>query len=113
LSSATDAAGFVDAYILSFCFLRELAPFRICFVSGPIVNPFFSVFSAPHSALNNSSKEALTEIIIRCDGSHFTLLKPLNSNETHIDNHNSNAFQVRVTSYSIDMRKYIIIITII
>jgi hypothetical protein len=71
ISSIAEIGGFVDANCLSFLWPKELNPFRICFISGALTNPIFSVFCA-----EDDGKEK-TEIIIRCDGSHFTLLKPI------------------------------------
>jgi hypothetical protein len=75
LESVNLHAGFVDAQCLAFLWLEELAPFRVTVVSGDLKSPIFSVFCK-----NKSSPCA--EILIRCSGSHFTLLRP---RDPHID----------------------------
>ena len=72
ISTVLLPSGFVDANALSFLWLKEFDQFRICFISGPLTNPIFCCFES-----NIKNKNELIDIIIRCDGSHFTLLKPV------------------------------------
>ena len=65
-------AGLVDANALCFVWPVELQSTRVCVVSGPISRPTFSCFVLPHC----TSPESLTDIILRCVGSHFTILRP-------------------------------------
>lgn len=74
LSSITDYAGFVDANALTLLWPIEFARFRICLISGPTAKPIFSIFH-----LKTTKEEDLEDIYIRCDGSHFTLLRPYTS----------------------------------
>jgi hypothetical protein len=69
LESVKLPAGFVDAQCLSFLWLEELSQFRVSVVSGDLKSPIFSVFCKEKSA-------PCTEVLIRCSGSHFTLLRP-------------------------------------
>ena len=69
LNTVNAYAGFVDAYCLCFLWLQEFNSSRICIISGSEEKPMFSCFSLKD--VRNSR-----DIIIYCDGSHFTLLKP-------------------------------------
>lgn len=66
-------AGFVDANCLCYLWPQEFAQFRICIISNPAsAAPMFSCFSS-------SGKVAKFDILVHCDGSHFTLLQPMHS----------------------------------
>ena len=77
ISTVNQYAGFVDANALSFLWPREFDEFVICFISGPPDRPILSCF-APHGVQRGDARlNSLTEVFIRCDGQHFTLLKPV------------------------------------
>lgn len=63
-------AGFVDANGLCFLWPEEFNHFRFLFISGTTEAPIFSSFTL------SGPKQDFTEIIIHCNGSHFTLLRP-------------------------------------
>jgi hypothetical protein len=79
LASVQQYCGFVDANMLCFLWPAELSSFRICFISGSLARPLISCFQPPLSTTSSAGRDAsqLTEILIRCSGDHFTLLKPL------------------------------------
>ncbi len=84
LASVCLYGALVDANMLCFLWPRELNPYRICFISGSLTKPLISCFEPPPSVLlGNTSCEnpadSLTEVIIRCSGDHFTLLRPVNA----------------------------------
>lgn len=68
-------AGFVDANALYYLWPKEFSKYRICFISGSLTKPIFTCFT-PVSSNDRDSLEELTEIILYCNGSHFTLLRP-------------------------------------
>lgn len=68
----TQYTGLVDANALCFIWPKEFNNTRICVVSGPLSAPIFSCFVPP----NCTSTETLNDVILRCDGSHFTILRP-------------------------------------
>lgn len=74
ISTVNQYAGFVDANALSFLWPKEFDNFVICFISGPLNGPILSCF-APYG--KQIDDPALTEVFIRCDGQHFTLLRPV------------------------------------
>lgn len=78
VSTVNGYAGFVDANALSFLWPAEFDRYVVCLVSGPLSAPILSCF-AP-AGRDKDSLDGLVEVIIRCDGSHFTLLKPLDNN---------------------------------
>ncbi len=69
ISSIMEYAGLVDANALLFIWPIELRPYRICIISGAEHAPMFSCFSGGTGARQ--------DVIMRCSGSHFTLLQPL------------------------------------
>lgn len=83
LESVLGYAGFVDANVLCLLWPRELDPYRICFISGS-TRPIFSVFQkkSPSSSSVSSSPAPLIEVLLYCNGSHFTLLRPRNLAQT-------------------------------
>lgn len=67
-------AGFVDANCLCYLWPDEFRNKRICIISNTSTSrPMFSCFSA----INVPDADLEADIIIHCDGSHFTLLRPL------------------------------------
>jgi len=72
LSSIVTFAGFVDAHILCFLWPIEFHNHHFCFVSGPTSKPIFSSFASRGASSSN-----LHEVLIHCDGQHFTLCTPL------------------------------------
>jgi hypothetical protein len=64
-------AGFVDANGLCFLWPEEFNQFRFLFISGTPTAPIFSSFSR-----SEATSEDLIEVIVHCNGSHFTLLRP-------------------------------------
>lgn len=72
IPTVTDYAGFVDANCLCYVWPAEFEQYRICIISNSSSGaaPMFSCFSSRGEA-------AKVDIIIHCDGSHFTLLQPL------------------------------------
>jgi hypothetical protein len=79
VSTVNQYAGFVDANALSFLWPAELNAYVVCIVSGPLHRPILSCFAPPGRSSSAASLLGLTEVFIRCDGSHFTLLRPFNS----------------------------------
>lgn len=75
LASVTQYCGFVDANMLCLLWPAQLLGYRVCFVSGPLSRPLISCFSGAEEA----DAETLTEIVVRCSGDHFTLLRPLHA----------------------------------
>lgn len=75
LSSVMEYAGLVDATALLYIWPTEIAiKYRLCIISGPDENPMFSTFS---SSSQSANPFGVQDIIMRCQHSHFTLLKPL------------------------------------
>lgn len=72
LSTLEEYAGMVDANCLCFLWLREFSPSRVCLISGSDARPVFSVF-----CIKGVEQDSLRDVIIHCDGSHFTLLRPI------------------------------------
>ena len=72
MSSVIEYAGFVDANSLKFIWPTEFAPFRMCLISGRLTCPIFSVFCQ-----EPAPPGGYRDVYIRCDGSHFTLLRPV------------------------------------
>ena len=70
LSSVVAYAGFVDANALIWLWLEELSPFRICLLSGTRENPIISTFQ-------QKGARGVRDVLMHCDGQHFTLLRPL------------------------------------
>jgi hypothetical protein len=73
LLTVTEHARCVDANALCFLWPREFNKTRVCVVSGPITRPIFSCYCAPHASQN---VEALSDVILRCDNNHFSILVP-------------------------------------
>ena len=70
----TEYAGFVDANSLNYLWPDEFHLKRICLISNSATtHPMFSCFTTkgikPH--------EIEVDVLIHCDGSHFTLLRPM------------------------------------
>lgn len=74
IESVNEYAGFVDAYSLCFLWPIEFKFKRFCFISGSLNKPIFSCFSQKGVDVNS-----LADVIIHCDGSHFTLLRGIHS----------------------------------
>jgi hypothetical protein len=74
LESVNEYAGFVDAYSLCFLWPIEFKLKRFCFISGSLHNPILSCFSQ-----KGVDSNSLIDVIIHCDGSHFTLLRGMHS----------------------------------
>lgn len=72
LPSVLEYAGFVDANVLFFLWPEEFRTSRILMISGAPTRPMFSVFS-----LRGAAPDSLRDVIIHCNGSHFTLLRPV------------------------------------
>ena len=70
LPTVLEYAGFVDANAFMFIWPDEFSRFRIILVSGSLTAPIFSCFAKDGMHMS----ESLLDIIIHCDGSHFTLL---------------------------------------
>ena len=71
--SVMEYAGLVDANVLSFLFPLEFTQFRILIISGSMSSPMFSSFQSDQI----NTQLDITEVIIHCHNSHFTLLKPI------------------------------------
>jgi len=71
LPSVLGYAHFVDANALIWLWLQEFSPYQICLLSGTPAHPIVSVFRTRGAPLHK-----LSDVIIHCDGSHFTLLRP-------------------------------------
>jgi len=67
LQSVSNSADFVDANVLFHLWPEEFNPCRVCFISDTDRSTIFSCF-------RNSTVEPVRDVIIHCDGSHFTLL---------------------------------------
>ena len=76
LSSVLGYAYFVDANALIWLWLQEFGPYRICLLSGTSDRPIVSLFRTRGAPLHK-----LSDVIIHCDGSHFTLLRAYTSDE--------------------------------
>eukprot|EP00607_Mallomonas_marina_P005836 CAMPEP_0182438736 /NCGR_PEP_ID=MMETSP1167-20130531/85986_1 /TAXON_ID=2988 /ORGANISM="Mallomonas Sp, Strain CCMP3275" /LENGTH=154 /DNA_ID=CAMNT_0024632235 /DNA_START=1214 /DNA_END=1678 /DNA_ORIENTATION=- len=72
LPSILQYAGFVDANALSYLWFEEFRSSRICVISGSAQEPIFTVLSQ-----EGENRENLRDVILHCDGCHFTLLRPL------------------------------------
>ena len=81
MSSVTEYAGFVDANALSFIWPEEFSGIRICIVSGRLNSPILSIF---HQDSISPSSAQFKDVYIRCDGSHFTLLRPFSNDGVSI-----------------------------
>lgn len=77
LPSLLEYAGFVDANSLSFIWPVEFNTSRICFISGDSKKPMFTCFVP-----EGQDPSRLRDVIIHCDGTHFTLLRPKNASNT-------------------------------
>lgn len=71
LETVTQYAGLVDANVLSCLWFAEFINCRICLISGDASQPLFMSFTTKGCTDN------LADILIHCDGQHFTLLRPL------------------------------------
>lgn len=72
LPSVLQYAGLVDANALIFTWPQEFVSFRLCVISGNPAQPLFSCFSA-----RDAAESTLSDVLIYCDGQHFTLLRPI------------------------------------
>jgi hypothetical protein len=79
LPSVNEYAGFVDANALCYLWLSEFNPYRFTFISGSLQNPIFSSFS-----LKGADPRTLRDVLIHCDGSHFTLLEHMDQRTADI-----------------------------
>jgi len=70
LPSVLGYAHFVDANALIWLWLQEFGPYRICLLSGTSRQPIVSLFRTRGAPLHK-----LSDVIVHCDGSHFTLLR--------------------------------------
>ena len=71
LPSVLQYGGFVDGNALIFLFPQEFVNFRLCFISDNPQVPLISCFSA-----QSANPATLSDVLIYCNGSHFTLLRP-------------------------------------
>lgn len=76
MGSIINYAGFVDAQCLCYIWPEEFNHCRICLISGSLQRPLFSCFFSKDGAAAVGGEENLRDIIIYCDGAHFTLLRP-------------------------------------
>lgn len=74
LQSVLQYTGFVDANVLPFLWPREWHNFRICIISGH-EKPIFSLFEGSISSVSKPATP-MKEVLIHCNGAHFTLLRP-------------------------------------
>ena len=81
LPSVLQYAGLVDANALIFLWPQEFVNFRVCIISGSPHMPLISCFSAREADL-----DSLNDILIYCDGTHFTLLRPNKQSEVKTNN---------------------------
>eukprot|EP01041_Mallomonas_annulata_P004243 gene4243-8439_t len=81
LPSVLQYAGFVDANVLTYLWFTEFSHVRICLVSGDSNAPIISCFSE-----KGRDKSQLHDVILHCNGSHFTLLRPRNTESTSTQN---------------------------
>jgi len=100
LSTVLDYAGFVDAHILCFLWPREFCNLHICFLSNTKSGGgILTSFSTRGAVLEN-----LSEILVHCDGSHFTLLSPVSTSfpflANFLDDARSNGSVVNVNTIS-------------
>lgn len=72
LASVLSYCDLVDANSLSFLWPRELDGYYICFLSGNLNCPILTTFRSSRA----TSNAGLKEVLVHCDGSHFTLLRP-------------------------------------
>jgi len=76
LSSVQQYCGFVDANSLCFLWPTEFQRFRITFISGPLHQPIISCFYGLKRGGNGKDNLTKNDVLIRCNGDHFTLLRP-------------------------------------
>lgn len=79
VSTVNAYAGFVDANCLSFLWLSDFERFRICLLSGTVNNPLISIFAS------SNAMDAHEDIVIRCNESHFTILRTFDNQQISID----------------------------
>lgn len=105
LASVTQYCGFVDANMLCLLWPLQMQGYRVCFISGPLTRPLISVFQPPAPSVGDGSAsvseasavvEGLTEIVIRCSGDHFTLLRPLHAPAGFKVPHTAHAAELQV-----------------
>lgn len=122
ISTVHQYCGFVDANALCWIWPEEFDLHKICFISGPLSKPLISCFMPPspptpflsyssttslslstprtvnsnNNVLSQHTYRPLTEIIIRCNGDHFTLLRPIRANNNNGTNTitNNGGFEV-------------------
>lgn len=73
LETVKEYAGLVDANTLAYLWPEEFRQTRICIIAGPPGSPSLSCFCCEEINMN----APVMNIIMRCERSHFTLLKPL------------------------------------
>lgn len=92
LSTVVETAGLVDANCLMYLWPAEFRAYRVCIISGDANLPIISIFQSKHlEASGGSNVDTVPEIILRCRGCHFTLLRPYGSSI----NSSLNTFSVR------------------
>lgn len=79
LTSVINYCDLVDANALSILWPKEFDNYYFCFISGNLQHPVITTFKKN----NKVPVEQLQEVIIHCDGSHFTLLRPRMSPQTN------------------------------
>eukprot|EP01042_Synura_sphagnicola_P004538 gene4538-5768_t len=72
LATVVQYAALVDANALCILWPSDFDNCHICVISGDSSNPLFTTF-----ARKGRDKRTLRDIIIHCNGSHFTLLSPV------------------------------------
>ena len=87
LESVLEPSGFVDLNALCFLWPVEFKHIRICCISGSWQRPLITVIQTEGSTASSSSSSsdssdssrrggAAKDVILHCDGQHFTLLGP-------------------------------------
>ena len=76
VNTVLEPSGLVDANALAFLWPKEFSRKRVCLMSGPLSRPLFMVFTP-----TDCDESELTDILMRCEGDHFTLLGPQRQGE--------------------------------
>ena len=71
LPSVTAYSGLVDANAFMWLWLEEFRPYRVCVLSGSQEKPILSTFRT-----RGSDPKDNQDLLLHCDGQHFTLLRP-------------------------------------
>lgn len=102
LTSLFEYAGLVDANALIYLWPREFADVRLCMISGDLSRPIISVFEMSNIIGKDftPSGSNIREVMMRCNGCHFTLL-------SHFDVKTPN-----IRSKKVCLSKCIVILTI-